>query len=244
MRFARLLLASYACAFVAGLPRQRSPRTGADPSAKRVIEEIVVTSRREEEQIQDVPVSVSAYTQQDLQRIAPYTLVDMDGLMPNVSIAQQTAGPSMGAIFIRGIGSADVEKTTPPQVGVVVDGLFQATNTGQLVDMFDVDQIEVNRGPQGVLYGKNTTGGTIVIQRSQPEFNELKYKASIEGGTYNDQIYKGRINVPLIDDELALKIAGMSSESRRRVPEHDAPGRCQQRRLQNLQRGIEVATGR
>ena len=89
-----------------------------------VIEEIVVTSRREEESIQDVPVSVSAFTQQDLQRISPYNLTDMDGLMPNVSIQQQTAGPGMGAIFIRGIGSADVEKTTPPQVGIVIDGLF------------------------------------------------------------------------------------------------------------------------
>jgi iron complex outermembrane recepter protein len=177
-----------------------------------VIEEIVVTSRREEESIQDVPVSVSAFTQQDLQRISPYNLTDMDGLMPNVSIQQQTAGPGMGAIFIRGIGSADVEKTTPPQVGVVIDGLFQPTNTGQIIDMFDIDQVEVNRGPQGVLYGKNTTGGTIVVHRSQPQFNELNYKVSAEGGTYNEELYKGRVNIPLIDDKLALKVAAASNQ--------------------------------
>ncbi len=213
MRFARLLMASYACAFVVGAPANALAATAVEQDKPKAgIEEIVVTSRREEEQIQDVPVSVSAYTKQDLQRIAPYTLVDMDGLMPNVSIAQQTAGPSMGAIFIRGIGSADVEKTTPPQVGVVVDGLFQASNTGQLIDMFDVDQIEVNRGPQGVLYGKNTTGGTIVVHRSQPEFNDFKYKASIEGGTYNDEIYKGQLNIPLVDDKLALKLDGVMSK--------------------------------
>jgi iron complex outermembrane recepter protein len=216
MSFRKLLLAMApsACAFCAAVPAILSAAdVGAaepTPASAGVIEEIVVTSRREEESIQDVPVAVSAFTQQDLQRLAPYTLADMDGLMPNVSIQQQTAGPGMGAIYIRGIGSADVEKTTPPQVGVVVDGIFMATNTGQLIDMFDVDQMEVNRGPQGVLYGKNTTGGTIVVRRSQPQFNDFDAKVSVEGGTYNEEIYKGKVNIPLITDTLALKLAGMS----------------------------------
>jgi iron complex outermembrane receptor protein len=209
-------MAPSACAFLAGVPAVLFGLTAsaAEPAqtSAGVIEEIVVTSRREEESIQDVPVAVSAFTQQDLQRIAPYTLADMDGLMPNVSIQQQTAGPGMGAIFIRGIGSADVEKTTPPQVGLVVDGIFMATNTGQLIDMFDIDQMEVNRGPQGVLYGKNTTGGTIVVRRSQPQFNNFDAKVSVEGGTYNEQVLKGKVNIPLIDDTLALKLAAMTDE--------------------------------
>ena len=217
MSFRKLFLAMApsACAFCATVPAILfAANAGADepaPTSAGVIEEIVVTSRRAEEQIQNVPVSVSAFTQPDIQRIAPRTLVDFDNLMPNVSVGQQTAGPSMGAIFIRGLGTADVEKTVAPQVGVVVDGIFQANNTGQLVDMFDVDQVEVNRGPQGVLYGKNTTGGTIVVRRTQPEFNQLNYKVSAEGGTYNDELFKGRVNIPLIDDTLALKIAGASN---------------------------------
>jgi iron complex outermembrane receptor protein len=206
-------MAPSACAFIAGACSVLfGIAAGAAEPAQTsagVIEEVVVTSRREEESIQDVPVAVSAFTEQDLQRLAPYTLADMDGLMPNVSIQQQTAGPGMGAIFIRGIGSADVEKTTPPQVGLVVDGIFMATNTGQLIDMFDIDQMEVNRGPQGVLYGKNTTGGTIVVRRSQPQFNNFDAKVSVEGGTYNEEVYKGKVNIPLINDTLALKLAGM-----------------------------------
>ncbi len=218
MRFSKLLvsMAPSACAFVAGAAAFAfvADSNAAEPqqASAGVVEEIVVTSRREEEQIQDVPVAVSAFTQQDITRLAPYTLADMDGLMPNVSIQQQTAGPAMGAIYIRGIGSADVEKTTPPQVGIVVDGIFMATNTGQLIDMFDVDQMEVNRGPQGVLYGKNTTGGTIVVRRSQPQFNEFTAKASVEGGTYNEELYKGKVNIPLIDDTLALKLAAADSQ--------------------------------
>ena len=162
--------------------------------------------------------------------------------MPNVSIQQQTAGPSMGAIFIRGIGSADVEKTTPPQVGVVVDGIFMATNTGQLIDMFDVDQMEVNRGPQGVLYGKNTTGGTIVVRRSQPQFNDFDAKASVEGGTFNEEIYKGKVNIPLIDDKLALKLAGMYDKRDGVYRQHDAGDRRWQRRLQDVQRCAEMGS--
>ena len=187
--------------------RQNRQQTSAG-----VIEEIIVTSRREEEQIQDVPVAVSAFTQQDITRLAPYTLADMDGLMPNVSIQQQTDGPSMGAIYIRGIGSADVEKTTPPQVGIVVDGIFIATNTGQLIDMFDVDQMEVNRGPQGVLYGKNTTGGTIVVRvRSRSSTSSARRLPSRAARTTSN-FYKGKVNIPLIDDSLALKLAGASAE--------------------------------
>jgi iron complex outermembrane receptor protein len=214
MKSSRLLAAMAQCACASLGVVFGDAALGAEPAqtSAGVIEEIVVTSRRAEEQIQNVPVAVSAFTQQDLQRLAPYTLADMDGLMPNVSIQQQTAGPSMGAIFIRGIGSADVEKTTPPQVGVVVDGIFMATNTGQLIDMFDVDQMEVNRGPQGVLYGKNTTGGTIVVRRTQPQFNDFSAKVSAEGGTYNEQVYKGRVNIPLVTDTLALKLAAMSDK--------------------------------
>jgi iron complex outermembrane recepter protein len=217
MRFSKLLVstAPFACAFVAGATAVAfvAEANAAEPqqTSAGIVEEIVVTSRREEEQIQDVPVSVSAFTQTDIQRIAPRTLVDFDNLMPNVSVSQQTAGPSMGAIFIRGLGTADVEKTVAPQVGLVLDGIFQANNTGQLVDTFDVDQVEVNRGPQGVLYGKNTTGGTIVVRRTQPQFNEYGLKVSAEMGDYNDQLYKARVNIPLIDDTLALKLAGASN---------------------------------
>ena len=145
----------YVCAFAALLPiiSVTPVIVQAAAASSAVIEEVVVTSRRLSESVQDVPISVSAFTMADLERIAPRTLRDIDGLMPNVFVGQQTAGPSMGAIFIRGIGAADVEKSVVPSVGLVLDGVFQGTSTGQLIDTFDVAQIEVNRGPQGVLYG-------------------------------------------------------------------------------------------
>jgi len=185
-----------------------SAAAGAEPA----IEEIIVTSRRRAESLQEVPISVSAFNEADLERIAPRSLRDLDGLLPNVFIGMNTAGPSAGAVFIRGIGYADIEKTQTPNVGVVIDGVFQGSSTGQLIDTFDVEQIEVNRGPQGVLYGRNTTGGTIVVTRRKPQFNEFGFKAQGQYGNFDRQEFQGRLNIPLIDDQLALKISGVNRQ--------------------------------
>ena len=173
------------------------------------IEEIVVTSRRREESQQDVPLSVTAFGEEAIEALKPKTLRDFDGLAPNLYVGMNTAGPGASAIFIRGVGYADIEKTQSPQVGVVVDGIQMGSSTGQLVDAFDIESIEVNRGPQGVLFGRNTIGGNIIVNRTRPEFNEWGYKANMEVGNYESQIFKGRINVPLIDDKLALKVGGI-----------------------------------
>ena len=175
----------------------------------KLIEEMVVTSRRTEEKIQDVPIAVTAFNAEIIAQVAPRTLRDFDGLAPNVRIGMNTAGPSAGAIFIRGIGYADIEKTQSPAVSVIIDGVQQGSSTGQLIDTFDVAQIEINRGPQGVLQGKNTTGGAIVINRIRPEFNKWDFNGSLQYGNYREQDAKVRVNIPLIDDTLALKVAGV-----------------------------------
>ncbi|MEZ5559009.1 MAG: TonB-dependent receptor [Pseudomonadales bacterium] len=184
----------------------------AERDRSGVIEEIVVTSRRAEESQQDVPVSVTAFNQNDVDRIQPRTLRDFEGLTPNVYIGEQTAGPNMGAIFIRGQGYQDVEKNQPPAVGVIIDNIYLGTNTGQLIDTFDVAQVEINRGPQGVLYGKNTTGGTIVVRRVEPQYNEFGWVASAQAGDYDERQLKARVNIPLIDDAMALKLGVITKE--------------------------------
>jgi iron complex outermembrane recepter protein len=189
-----------------------APAFAMERDRSGVIEELIVTSQRRAESIQDVPISVTAFTQEDIEQISPRTLRDLDAMVPNVRIGMGTAAPGAGAIFIRGLGYADAENNQPPSVGLIIDGIFQGTNTGQLIDAFDIEQIEVNRGPQGVLYGKNTTGGTIVVKRSQPQFNEFGFDAAAQVGTKNERIVKGKVNVPLIDDTLAVKIGGIHKE--------------------------------
>ena len=178
----------------------------------RDIEEIVVTSRRRNESQQDVPISVTAFGSERIDQLKPTTLRDFDGLAPNVYLGMNTAGPGASALYIRGIGYADIEKTQSPQVGVIVDGIQMGSSTGQLIDTFDVESIEINRGPQGVLFGKNTIGGNIVVNRIKPQFNEFTVNASVEFGGYSAETYKVRLNLPLTDDSLALKIGVIQRE--------------------------------
>ncbi len=187
------------------------PASGAEraSSSNDVIEEIIVTSRRRDESVQDVPLSVTAFGAEAIARLKPQTLRDFDGLAPNLYVGNNAAGPGASAIFIRGVGYADIEKTQSPQVGVIVDGVQIGSSTGQLIDVFDVESIEVNRGPQGVLFGKNTIGGNIVVNRLKPQFNEFGYKGSLAVGNYDSTDIKLRVNVPLIDDKLALKVGAI-----------------------------------
>ncbi len=171
------------------------------------IDEIIVTARKREESLQTVPLSVTAFTSEQIQQIAPRTLQDLDGFSPNVFIGQQTAVPGGGAIYIRGEGYSDVEKTQNPSVGVILDDVFLGVNTGQLIDAFDIQSLEINRGPQGVLFGKNTTGGVLRAQRSRPT-GEFGFKAS--GAYGSDDEYRFRVigNAPIVEDKVALKLGG------------------------------------
>ncbi len=180
--------------------------------ASGLIEEVVVTSRRRQESQQDVPLSVTAFGAEQIEQLKPQTLRDFDGLAPNVYLGMNTAGPGASALYIRGIGYSDIEKTQSPQVGVIVDGIQMGSSTGQLIDVFDVESIEVNRGPQGVLFGKNTIGGNIVVNRVRPQFNEFGVKVAGEIGNYDSRILKGRVNIPLVDDTLALKVGAIMRE--------------------------------
>ena len=196
-------------AFTAGAGTAANVAVGAETDGSGFIEEIVVTSRRRQESQQDVPLSVTAFAGEQIERLKPQTLRDFDGLAPNVYIGMNTAGPSASALYIRGIGYADIEKTQSPQVGVIVDGIQMGSSTGQLIDVFDVESIEINRGPQGVLFGKNTIAGNIVVNRVRPQFNELGGKVAVQIGNYDSSIVKARVNIPLIADQLALKVGAI-----------------------------------
>ncbi len=174
--------------------------------------DIIVTARRREESIQTVPVAVSVMGGRQLERISPANLTDLTGMVPNMQIANVGTGPGVASIFIRGLGYREAEKTQTPAVGVIIDGLFIGTNTGQLLDGFDIENVEVNRGPQSLFYGKNTTGGTINVRRQRPT-GELDFKAELSYGNYNLVEGKTVVNLPsLLDGRLALKFGGTYRE--------------------------------
>ncbi|WP_304191772.1 Plug domain-containing protein, partial [Phenylobacterium aquaticum] len=123
------------------------------------IEPIIVTARRRSESIQTTPLSVTAISPTQLQAAAAPDIRDLAGRAPSLVIDQVNAGPSAAAISIRGISFEDIEKSFDPAVGVLIDDVYIGTNTGQLTDAFDLQSVQVLRGPQGTLFGRNTIGG-------------------------------------------------------------------------------------
>lgn len=207
MVFNRNFLLSLVLATPTALPLIALAEDSAD------MEEVVVTSRRKAESVQDVPLSVTVFGEEKIKQLKPATLRDFDGLAPNVYIGMNAAGPGNSTIYIRGVGYPGSEKTQSPQVAVIVDDVQMGSSTGALVDVFDVESIEINRGPQGVLFGRNTIGGNIVVNRVKPQFNEFGIAASAIVGNYSAETIKARVNIPLIDDVLALKIGAISREA-------------------------------
>ena len=178
--------------------------------ASRGDNDIIVTATRREADVQDVPVAVTAITAEQIESLAPRTLQDLSGSAPNLFIGMNTAGPGASAIFIRGLGYADIEKTQNPAAGVIIDNVFLGTSTGQLIDTFDMQQVEVTRGPAGIFFGKNTTAGVINVTRSSPT-RELGLRASVAGGTDEFRNYRAILNLPLGENG-GVKLGGTYRE--------------------------------
>ncbi len=181
-----------------------TPLMAQEPRASG-IEEVVVTARRREESLQDTPVAVSAFSERFIENSFSANLKDMGKYAPNVVLdTQQFGGGALNA-SIRGMSYDEVEKTFEPSIGVSVDGMFFSHNSGALIDMFDIESIEILRGPQGTLFGRNTMGGTINIQRTKPQ-QEFGAKLSLSGGSFDRRDVKARVTGPLIEDKLAGKL--------------------------------------
>ncbi len=155
--------------------------------------EIIVTARRRDETLQSTPVAITAINTSMLENKASTTIGDLQGAAPGLLITQQNSGAQAANLSIRGLTYADIEKSQTPTVGVVVDGVTIGTNTGQLQDVFDIAQIEVLRGPQGTLFGANTIGGVIIVNRSKPTM-EPGGKVEFSYGKFNTWSGKAIVN--------------------------------------------------
>jgi len=131
-------------------------------------EEIVVTARRTEESLQEVPASVSAFSEEQLARIGATDATGLQGAVPNLNIVQGRGSSNATNIYIRGVGQPDALQTFDPAVGFYVDGVYYSRIRGTQMDLFDIERVEVLRGPQGTLYGKNTIGGAYSVVTRRP----------------------------------------------------------------------------
>ena len=175
------------------------------------IEEIIVTARKKDESIQDVPMAVTAITEQ-LRESSVRRIEDIQAFAPNLFINRTPGIGSGAAITIRGVASLESDKSYEPAIGVVMDGMFLGTSSGVLLDNFDIERIEVLRGPQGTLFGKNTTGGILNIIRTPVSLNEVGADLSVTVGDFGRQDIKAVVQLPIIEDKLGLKLFAASIE--------------------------------
>lgn len=178
----------------------------AASAAELAIEEVIVTAEKREANIQDVGIAVSALDQAAVERLNARDLRDLQAIIPNMTINEVGIGPSMSQVSIRGVNSQDPEKSFDPAVGTFIDGIYLGSSAYNLLDTFDLERIEVLRGPQGTLFGRNTTGGAVNAVRSRPT-GELGLRASFTGGEHGREDLKAVFNTG-ITDSLALKLAG------------------------------------
>jgi len=178
---------------------------GSTPTKVKQLDQIVVTARKRNETLQDVPIAVSAFTTADLRTQNVLNLGDLQGKVPSLQVYAARGSNTTLTAYIRGIGQADPTWGFDPAVGIYLDDVYLARPQGAMLDVFDVERIEVLRGPQGTLYGKNTIGGAIkYISKPLPvktegsaevtvgTHGEKDVKASL-GSASADQVWRGRL---------------------------------------------------
>ncbi len=180
-------LAAIVLIAVSGTPF--TPAVHAATTDRAMIEEVVVTARKREESLQDVPVAVTAFSEEEIDQVYGQSISEFSKYTPNVILARQPYSGNALLGGMRGIVFGDLEKSFDPAVGVVVDGVPLVTNTSALIDTFDLESIEILRGPQGTLFGRNTIAGVVNVRRTYPT-KENGVKAQFRYGAYDKQDYK------------------------------------------------------
>jgi len=183
-----------------------------------LMEEVTVTARKREEAGQQVPVSISAYSGDQIEALKVRDLKGLSVAMPNVAMDDIGTARTVANFSIRGLGINSSIPGIDPTVGVFIDGVYLGQNAGVIVDMFDIQSLEVLRGPQGTLFGRNVTGGAVLINTKRPtEEFEMSLRAAIDGNPDGDgglnYYAMGSVSGP-IGDTLAARMSVYYNEDK------------------------------
>jgi iron complex outermembrane receptor protein len=182
------------------------PQSGSAAGGGAEVEALIVTAQKREENIQDVPIAISAFTSKDLEEQKIEGGFDLLKAIPNVTFSKNNF--TSYNFSIRGIGTKAVSATTDPGVAVSFNNIALIQNRLFEQEYFDVERVEVLRGPQGTLYGRNATAGVINVISAKPDMDEFKGWLKGEVGNYDAKRLSAMVNVPLVEDVLALRVAG------------------------------------
>jgi iron complex outermembrane receptor protein len=193
---------------LAGAPAlaQQAPPPSARSAAG---DDIVVTAQRREQGAQTVPLALTALSDARIEDEAMANLDRIGAAVPNLYLARNFGTSSGALVFLRGVGEGDSIFTNDPPVGIYVDDVIFPRSTGALFDLIDVERIEVLRGPQGTLYGRNTSGGAIKLVTKRPTFDRVGGSADVTVGSYGRFDARAALNLPLAPD-LAARVSAIS----------------------------------
>jgi len=215
--FSRNALAATIALIATSLTGLAVAQNNAPSSTAKLMEEIVVSARGIEEGLQEAPIAVSAFTGETLDYRGVDSLSQIERFVPSLTLQNN---PSFGgasnsaAIYLRGVGQKEFLPTTEPGVGLYVDGVYVARSVGAILDIIDIDRLEVLRGPQGTLFGRNTIGGAISIATRKPQpGGEFEGNLAAAAGTDSLIHLRGTVHVP-VSESVALRasLASMTQD--------------------------------
>ena len=185
--------------------QQQEPVAVEKKRSSQMLEEVFVTARKRVESLQETPVAVTAMGAEALREAGIASITDLQGSVPSLQFGE--SGSKTPAIFIRGVGQREATSVLDPGVGVYLNGIYIARQDGQLLDTVDTESIQVLRGPQGTLFGKNNTGGAILVNTIAPDTQEVSGSALVNVGNFGRKDLKLSGNVPLADGRAAMRVA-------------------------------------
>lgn len=202
---------------LAVVPLRAQAQSDGDASAASrsdTVEEIMVTARKRSESLQETPIAISAFSANALAERNLTNLTEIGNFVPNMIMSTAPGGSGGGnnaQIYIRGIGQTDFLFTTDPGVGIYVDGVYYPRTLGGVLDLLDLERVEVLRGPQGTLFGKNTIGGAVSLTSAKPD-EEFGGFGEVTMGRYSRLDMRGGFNAAVVEDRLFMKVAFSSKD--------------------------------
>ncbi len=170
--------------------------------------EIIVQARKVDENLQDVPVAVTAFSGADLEKQSIQKIENIANFTPGLRMVQGQSTPTAMTIALRGQVQTDILVTLDPSVGTYVDGVYWARAYGLNSNLLDVKSVQVLKGPQGTLFGRNTTGGALLINSNDPNLEDYGGRLSLTYGRFNELEATAISNLPIIPGKVALRLAG------------------------------------
>ena len=177
----------------------------ASAQSQLALEEVIVTARKRAEELQDTPVAISAFSAESMKIAGIANTRDLQESVPGLNFSEM--GNKAPSIFIRGIGQKEANAALDPGVGVYINSIYIARTDSQLLEIMDTESVQVLRGPQGTLFGKNNTGGALLVTTQLPNTEDYEGEVATRVGNYGRVDLKATGNIPLIEDKMAARVS-------------------------------------